>query len=348
MTQFGTSIGSSGRRDLNPFQDEHSPMKMPANEHWLSSAEDALLRARSDLMGWYLVAHAWALILGSIALVAIWPNPLTFLLAFVVIGNRQLGLAILMHDGAHRLLFADPRLNDRIGAWLCGAPVGASLQRYRPYHLSHHRHTQQAEDPDLILSAPFPISPQSLRRKLVRDALGITGYQRRKEQFQQAMGDAVGWRARVHALWQTERAFFVSNLLLLAVLTLAGVWWAYFLLWLAPLLTGYQLISRLRNIAEHAVVGSADDPLRNTRTTLAGPLMRLVLAPYWVNYHLEHHLFVFTPCWKLREAHRMLVAKGLLDRMEVESSYWQVIRKACSASADAGPRGPRRKTVSHI
>ena len=323
-------------------------MSTPSNEYGLSSAEAASLRARSNLMGGYLVAHAWALILGSIALCAVWPNPLTFVVAFVVIGNRQLGLAILMHDAAHRLLFADPQLNDRVGAWLCGAPVGASLQRYRPYHLSHHRHTQQAEDPDLILSAPFPISRQSLRRKLVRDALGITGYQRRMEQFQQAMGEAVGWRARAQALWQTERAYFMSNLILLAVLTLAGVWWAYFLLWLAPLLTWYQLISRLRNIAEHAVVGPADDPLRNTRTTLAGPLMRLVLAPYWVNYHLEHHLFVFTPCWKLPQAHRLLIARGLRDRMEVETSYWQVIRKACSASPASGPRGPRRKTVSHI
>ncbi len=33
---------------------------------------------------------------GAIALVAWWPNPLTFLLAVLLIGSRQLGLAILM------------------------------------------------------------------------------------------------------------------------------------------------------------------------------------------------------------------------------------------------------------
>jgi fatty acid desaturase len=120
------------------------------------------------------------------------------------------------------------------------------------------------------------------------------------------------------------------------------------LLWLLPLMTWYQLISRLRNIAEHAMVGPADDPLRNTRTTIANPLMRLVLAPYWVNYHLEHHLFVFTPCWKLPRAHRLLRAAGLLERMEVETSYWRVLQKACSASSDSDTRGTRRKTVSHI
>ena len=323
---------------------------MTANSvpYQLSPQDDASLRSRSNLMGVYLVTHAWALIFGSMALFALWPNPLTFLIAVVVIGNRQLGLAILMHDASHRLLFASTKTNDRVGAWLCGAPVGASLLQYRPYHLSHHRHTQQAVDPDLPLSAVFPITRTSLRRKLVRDLLGMTGYQRRKEQFARALGESQGFDARLIALMRHERAFLLTNLVLLAGLSAAGLWWAYFLLWLLPLMTWYQLISRLRNIAEHAVVGPADDPLRNTRTTIANPLMRLVLAPYWVNYHLEHHLFVFTPCWKLPRAHRLLRAAGLLEHMEVETSYWRVLQKACSASDGSDRRGPRRKTASHI
>ena len=114
------------------------------------------------------------------------------------------------------------------------------------------------------------------------------------------------------------------------------------------MLSWYQLISRIRNIAEHAVVGQADDPLRNTRTTLAGPIMRLLVAPYWVNYHLEHHLFVFTPCWKLPLAHRLLREKGLLPSMEVASNYRQVIRKATARPADMDSRGPRRDSFAQI
>ena len=37
--------------------------------------------------------------------------------------------------------------------------------------------------------------------------------------------------------------------------------------------------------------GDADDPLRNTRTTRTNRLERAFVAPYFVNYHLEHHLF---------------------------------------------------------
>ena len=59
------------------------------------------VRTRSTWKSVALIAHAWALILGSIAMVAVWPNPFTFILAVAIIGSRQLGLTILMHDGAH-------------------------------------------------------------------------------------------------------------------------------------------------------------------------------------------------------------------------------------------------------
>jgi fatty acid desaturase len=314
----------------------------------LSASEDAELRQRSSLMGAWLILHAWILIAGAMALAALYPNPLTLLLGVVVVGNRQLGLAILMHDAAHRLLFAHAAANDRLGHWLCGAPVGASLSAYRPYHLSHHRHTQQAEDPDIGLSAPFPISRASFRRKTVRDLLGITGYQRRLAQFRAAARGATGSLDALARILRHEGPFLLSNLVLLVILTLAGQAWLYLVLWLLPLLTWYQWVSRVRNIAEHALVGSADDPLRNTRTTRAGPLMRLLVAPYWVNYHLEHHLYVFTPCWKLPRAHRMLIGRGLAPRMEIGRSYLEVLRTATSRTSDDGPSRPRPSAPAQI
>ena len=48
-----------------------------------------------------------------------------------------------------------------------------------PYHLQHHKFAQQAEDPDLGLSAPFPITRASLRRKIVRDLTGQTWFKQR-------------------------------------------------------------------------------------------------------------------------------------------------------------------------
>ena len=109
---------------------------------------------------------------------------------------------------------------------------------------------------------------QSLWRKAVRDLTGQTAFQRRREQFRQ--GIAV-------------RGALVANLVLWALLAAAGYWWLYPVLWVLPLATWYQLVTRIRNIAEHAVVPDNDDPLRNTRTTLASVVERLFIAPYWVN-----------------------------------------------------------------
>ena len=143
------------------------------------------VRARSTWKSVALIAHAWTLILGAIAMVAVWPNPFTFLLAVAIIGSRQLGLSILMHDGAHGLLANGAKLNMALSQWLCAYPVFAETLAYRRYHLQHHSHTQQDDDPDLILSAPFPITRPSYRRKFWRDISGQTGYAQRKAQFHQ-------------------------------------------------------------------------------------------------------------------------------------------------------------------
>ena len=97
-----------------------------------------------------------------------------------------------------------------------------------------------------------------------------------------------------------------------------GVWWAYPLLWLVPLLTWMMVITRIRNIAEHAVVPDSDDPLRNTRTTKASLIERVFIAPYFVNYHLEHHLLFYVPCYNLPKLHAILMRGPHAARMEVQ------------------------------
>ena len=96
------------------------------------------LTSRSSWRGMWLVAHAWGTIIASVALVTIWPNPLTWLLAVMIVGTRQLGLAILMHEAAHGGLHANKAINEFVGQWLCAVPVGADLASYRSYHLQHH------------------------------------------------------------------------------------------------------------------------------------------------------------------------------------------------------------------
>lgn len=296
------------------------------------------LRERIEWKGIALIVHAWAVILGSIALVAAFPNPLTYVLAVMLIGSRQLGLAILMHEGAHRCFSRNETRNIALSQWFCAYPVFADTVSYRRYHLAHHAHTQQDNDPDLVLSAPFPITKASYRRKFWRDISGQTGYEQRKAQLLNALGNSE-WPVaqRLRHFWKKLGPQFVANGVLFAGLAAAGVWWAYPLLWLVPFMTWMMAITRIRNIAEHAVVPDSDDPLRNTRTTKAGLLERIFVAPYYVNYHLEHHLLFYVPCYNLRKLHAILMSGPHASRMEVQAGYASVLRLA-TARPDAEDR----------
>ena len=298
-------------------------------EDFFSPDEWRCLSARSRWRGLWLVAHCWGVIGAAMLMGMLWP--LTLPLAVLVIGTRQLGLFILMHDGAHGLLHPDRRINDAAARWFCSSSLGD----YRPYHLQHHRYVQQAEDPDLGLSAPFPISRLSLRRKLLRDLTGQTFYKQRLAPL------VAAWRLRRRpapagqALQRQSQElvrgwrFVIGNAIGLGVFAAAGQAWVWLLLWLLPMATWLPAVTRIRNIAEHALIAKDQpDPLRQARTTRAGWAERALLAPYWVNYHAEHHLFTQLPCWQLPRAHALLHQRGVTARMEVQPGYATMLRLA--------------------
>jgi fatty acid desaturase len=294
------------------------------------------LTSRSSLRGMWLVVHAWGTIAGAIAFVTLWPNPLTWLIAVTVVGARQLGLAILMHEAAHGGLHANRTINEWVGQWLCAVPVGADLASYRSYHLQHHKFTQQPEDPDLSLSAPFPITKESYTRKAIRDLTGQTFVKQRLPLFlslfrRQDGDEAVSHESFVSSGADKMARFLAVNALMFALFWLAGADIWYFGVWVFAMATWLPLVTRIRNIAEHACTSTGEDPFSHARTTHANPIERLLIAPYWVNYHAEHHLFMYLPCYRLPQTHRLLAEKGLIERMEVRPGYLDVMRLATSS-----------------
>lgn len=301
-------------------------------EDFFSPEEWRILSARSSWKGLALVLHCWLVVGAAMAAGIVWP--LSIPLMVVVIGNRQLGLFILMHEAAHGLLHANRQINDRVARWFCGY----ELNIYRPYHLQHHRFVQQTEDPDLVLSAPFPVTRDSLRRKIIRD---LTGQTFAKQRFGALAGKLKASKsgepgesawALIAAELKNQRVFFITNGLGWALFSAAGLGWAWVLMWLLPMATWLPLVSRLRNIAEHALIAqNSTDPLRHARTTHANMFERLFIAPYWVNYHGEHHMFTQIPCWNLPRAHRLLAGRGVTARMELQPGYAAVMRLASAA-----------------
>ena len=318
----------------------------------------------SPWRGIWLVAHGWIVSIAVLSVAAYLANPIGWLAAIILVGGRQLGFAILMHDAAHGALHPNRKINNFLGDWLTGAAVGSDLIAYRTYHLQHHKFTQQAEDPDLSLSKPFPTTRASLWRKVLRDLSGQTFFKQRVAQFgfaivglkamlrgekaekgkgstkagtpfnQQSDDGMTSPTADVAGAMAVARAvgrFLLVQAVLLA-LSLLLYGWTPYLLWLAALGTTFQLYLRIRNIAEHACTTTgSEDPFTHARTTQAGWLARATVAPYWVNYHAEHHLFMGVPCYRLPEVHAALGRAGRHGDMTIAPDYLAVLRQVTAA-----------------
>lgn len=306
--------------------------------------EIAQLTARSDAMGWWAVLATWTVIAACFALLALWPNPLTFLFAVIVLGGRQLALAILAHEAAHRTLFRTPWLNELIGDWLCARPIWNDVPRYREHHLRHHTHTGTERDPDLSLVRPLPVTRRSLVKKFLRDLSGQTGLRRMAAQFLMEIGVfKYTVAAEVERLPQAGRGpsdylrdglrnmsgFLFAQLAIAAVLAACGVLWIY-AAWALAYLTTFSLYIRIRSMAEHACTEDSPDMFRNTRSTRAGWLARWTVAPWNVNLHLAHHVMASVPWFRLPQMQALMRARGAAPECP---GYREVLQLVSSRAA---------------
>jgi fatty acid desaturase len=323
-----------------------TPTEMPAvtrrklNELF-TREQIAALTARSDWRGAWAILSTWGIIAGAFAVLAQWPNPLTFVVATAVIAGRQLCLAILQHEGSHGTLFKTRWLNDVLTDWLCARPIWQNLPKYKVHHFVHHTKTGTDLDPDISLHEGYPVTRRSLARKMLRDLVGLTGL---KLVYGLVMMDAgvFKWTVANHIerLPQTGRTLterltttvrnmapmLITNAALYGILASTGHGWLYGA-WVLAFLTLLPLFIRIRSIAEHGCLERTPDMFRNTRTTRAGWLARMTVAPVNVNYHLEHHVMASVPYYRLPQMHQWLRAKealpkapGYLDVLTLASS----------------------------
>jgi fatty acid desaturase len=289
------------------------------------------IKEKQDWRNVLSISSNWLQMSAAMALFFFYPNVITFLVALVIIGSRQFALAVLAHDAAHNLLFTNNKVNDWAGQWFCAYPIFQDNRVYRPYHLKHHRHTETDDDPDLVLSSPFPITKRSFIRKVFRDLTGITGVKRywgSLSSIFRTKGDNVF--NKISKTSNKLHGFLISNLIIFILISTTMHWSLFLLLWWLPSFTYYSLIIRIRNISEHAVTPGNND-FDNTRTTKSTVLTRFLMVPHNVNYHLEHHLFTRCPWYNLPKAHSMMIENGYEDKMCLETSYKNVLLKAVSA-----------------
>jgi fatty acid desaturase len=272
------------------------------------------------------VASVYAETIGIIV-AAVWiDNVFVWALAFVLMGRAHAQFAALMHEAAHRLLFRNRRVNDWVGRWLLGFPAFTPVDLYRRGHMAHHRDEFGPDEPDIPLYRGYPIARASMRRKLTRDATGRTGWKLFK-------GLVRGVRAPEPAVRSQAQLIVATQLLLIAVGVAVGHPWVYFLLWLAPYLTVWRVINRLRSIAEHGGMQRSKDRRLTTHTVRQSPWSRFFVVPYHIGWHLAHHVDSGIPMANLPKLHAELRrANYVTDELEYPS-YLALWKQLSSPSA---------------
>jgi len=292
--------------------------------HGLTQQQLSAVTRKSSAHAWRIVLSDWLLIASALGVAALQPNPITVVLALLVIGCRQLSLGIIVHETGHQTFFESKRLNDFVGRWLSGYWVFSSKIDYMKGHLQHHQLAGTLNDPDLKNYAAYPVSKKSFRRKVWRDLSGQTGWRRLR-----SIGRSiVRYRTLSPEGQRVVRGGLITNIALLGVVTALGQSWLY-LLWVGAFTSTHMLSTRLRQIGEHAAVpnGQSLDPRDHTRTILTQWWERLLIAPHQIGFHLEHHLLPSVPIYRLPELHKMLIDNGYLAPDLLITGYPSLIRR---------------------
>lgn len=276
-----------------------------------------LVRSLSTVSGYrtslYLVAQ-WATLVATLAAAAYADHWLAYLIALPIVASRMQALGVMLHDGAHWLLYQNRSINDAVSDLFIAFPLGMSTTLYRKTHFRHHRYTNTNEDQDLAAQREehewfeWPKTRIRFAWVLIRSTFGVNSLR--------------AWILYKHwAPWNNFRSpDFPKQSRILYIVSMICVYsffaWAFqanaritIILMAIYTTSGFtilNLLNRVRATAEHLGTPGTHE-LNDSRTVIPSPVERFFIAPYGVNFHLEHHLFPSVPGYRLARLHRELM-----------------------------------------
>ena len=321
--------------------------------------DDVQIRGWQRIDSWAslrAICFDWLVIAATIWAAAHFARVWLYPLAIVVIGARQQGLIVLMHEASHRKLFRRAGWNDFAGEVLLAWPFFFSMFSYRANHMAHHHHLNTELDPDWVRyltgdaeerqAWEYGRSLRAVLLPLLTDLVGwgaaaqvrrVLRLARPRNHDPRRAGPEADEAAaarfgRYPAAW---RWLFLAALIL--TLALTGAWVGFLLYWVVPALTVLKMCTRLRLLAGHFAINGGE----GARTTLTSPLVGFFLSPHQIGYHVEHHLYPAIYFRRLPELHQRLVASGAYDgRLPLRRTlgYWNLFKEWTESPLPAAVR----------
>lgn len=255
----------------------------------------------------------WLILFAGVSVAAASPAPLMLWFCSLVVGVHLHRLAIIGHDGAHRLIWPkSPQINDWISNILVFFPLVATVDGYRRWHLSHHARTGTHNDPEKVIKQgrlyARPMMPSGFVLMFIGDLLGLgipellrLAWVSRPTSRGQLAGLVVWWAVFLPSLVYLGGGYAVACY----VLGLATSFWAVF---------------RLRNWSEHV---GAQNEIRTHRFD-ASPVVAYAVFPYNTFMHWEHHKEPWWAWYDLPVVRRKYSAPAVLS----VSRLWRMFSEA--------------------
>lgn len=283
-----------------------------------------------EVSPWRGILHAaatWAAILAVVAACGLAGTWWAHVVGIVLVGGLQNHLMVLLHHGIHVNLHPARRVNDALARWLLTAPMAQPWSYMRRAHIQHHARLGERDDPDRWY---YDVDLFGRRRPtvlvgwLVLNLLGglvvptlrkiATGSRSAEDP-----ADGLGGGTRLDGA-----SVVTTQLALFALFTvLHGAWWAYVALWAIPAVTLGGGFNCFRTALEHVDAG---DPPSRDHSFASNPIERFFLAPFWMNYHYEHHLLMTVPYYHTPRFREYLRERGAFPESVVASSYLARLR----------------------
>lgn len=252
------------------------------------------------------IAALWLQIIGAWAFAWYTRSIWGLALAAFVVGNRYYSLYIIGHDGLHRRLHPNTRINDLINDIFVLGPIGAITKVNRLNHMRHHRNLGLTSDPDLF--------KYRSRKHLsaLQLLLSFSGLPLVLRAVYNVFFPSHGASEKPPPYTSTDIVILISwQLLLISTLTAAFGLWGYLLLWLLPVAACTVAFDLLRVYCEHSV----EKESANMRVTdrmimiVSSPIERLIFSPMNMNHHVAHHIWPAIPYFNLPRATKLLESR---------------------------------------
>ena len=240
------------------------------------------------------VAIDWTMIVVPLVIAGVTRHWAAYAFAVLMCGIGQHRLAIMAHEGAHRQITRNKRLNDFLTGFFCLWPFGNPVGAYRRFHFSHHRYLNTEDDAELrqkVQSTPaydLPATRWTILKYFVRDVCLLH------------WKELVSLSQRVRPGIDLKDGSWPNLWMLAAVgmLLYFGQWWVIVVWYLGTAMVFWPIF-RLRLWSEH--VGTDD-----AHRIHAPWYTRLWMLPHNTWCHYEHHRFPQVPCWNLVRLRKLM------------------------------------------